>query len=328
MDTAFLILVTALGAVLLVSGAAKVRAADSPEELEALGVPRFLRNRAVIAAHPWAEIALGIGVLATSGWLLVAIAAASTALLAVYAILITRAVLTGSAETCNCFGELFDARLTWRSVARNLTLMAISLAVLAGTLGGQSVPRVVGEDPNALLAVLAAAVVAGLLWTIAAKPAAASPAEQTPADADGEPPDYVRLPIPYGWLETESGSRSTLRDLARQKARVLVFLSTGCHACTDTAESLRDWMDEFDVVDIRPVFSASPKSVHHSYPWLAGRALYESEMETSRVLGMRQVPSAVILGIDGLLAGGPVAGHGNITRMITEMRAELASVAG
>jgi uncharacterized membrane protein YphA (DoxX/SURF4 family) len=322
---AFLILLVALSAVLLVSGIAKTRSTDTDEELQALGVPAFLRHRLLLGAHPWVEIGLGVGLLVTTGWVLVSIAAVATLLLGFYAVLITRAVRTGSAHGCNCFGALFDARLTGRTVARNLTLLGIALGALGGANAGWSAPQIVREDPAALAAVLAAVVVGGLVWTIVTTPHAA-PTEQPAGDVEGELEDYLRLPIPYGWLETESGTRSTLRELARQKARLLVFLSTGCGSCAVTAKAMKGWVKEFELVDIRPVFHHAPDSVKETYPWLAERALYDAKGETGRVLGLGPVPAAVLLGMDELLAGGPVGGFDAIAGMVEEMRAELAAV--
>jgi len=320
--TAFLILLVTLSVVLLVSGAAKLRSADTPDELAALGVPRILRHPLLLRVHPWAEILLGAGLLVTSGWLLVLGAAAAAALMAFYAVLITRAVRSGTAESCNCFGELFDARLTPRTVARNLTLTGIAVVVLAAALAGWSAPDIVGRTPETLVAVLASAVVAGLTWTIVGAPAPA------PADADDDDlADYIRLPIPFAWVEAADGTRSTLRELAQQKARLLVFLSPGCGACTPVGEELPSWIAEFGMLGVHPVFFSTREDALSVFPALAEHALYETDREASRALSVTGYPTAVVLGMDGLLAGGPVAGRDAIAAMIEEMRVELAPVA-
>lgn len=327
MTTAFLILLAALAVVLLVSGIAKIRSTDTQEELAALGVPAALRHPVFLRLHPWAEIALGLGLLVTSGWLLALVAAGATALMGLYAVLITRAVRTGSAERCNCFGELFDARLTWRSVARNLTLVGISLVVLAGALAGWSAPGIVGETPGAVLAVLAAAVVGGLTWTIVTTPSPTPETSPAPAAEDEEELDYVRYPIPFAWVESADGARSTVRELAQQKARLLVFLSTGCGACVPVAKDLPGWVEEFGMLGVHPVFFSTREQAREVFPELEPFALYEKELEASRAFGVKGYPTAVALGMDGLLAGGPVVGYGAIATMVEEMRAELGVAA-
>src|SRR5665648_530370 len=309
MATAFLILLVCLGAVLIISGLAKVRSADTTAELEQLGVPRVLRHPALLAIHPYAEIVLGLGLLATSGWLLAAFALASTALMGFYTVIVARAVRTGSAESCNCFGALFNPHLTWSSVARNVTLVALSVAAAAGALAGYSAPAIVSDTPGSLLAVLASGVVAALTWLIVSGPAAdggdggAGDGVGLPYDVDdAELGDYVRLPIPFAWVETADGSRAPLLERAATKARLLVFLSPTCGACTALAESIPGWIEEFGMLGVHPVYYSARDSATAAFPELEPPALYESEMEVSRSFGVRAYPSAVLLGMDGLLA--------------------------
>ena len=333
MATAFLILLAYLGAVLIISGLAKVRSADTTAELEQLGVPRVLRHPALLAIHPYAEIVLGLGLLATGGWLLVAFALASTALMGFYTVIVARAVRTGSAESCNCFGALFNPHLTWRSVARNVTLVALSVAAAAGALAGYSAPAIVSDTPGSLLAVLASGVVAALTWLIVSGPAADG-GDGGAGDGvglegvgldDAELGDYVRLPIPYAWVETADGSRATLRELAATKARLLVFLSPTCGACAALAESIPGWIEEFEMLGVHPIYYSARDSATAAFPELEQPALYESEMEVSRSFGVRAYPSAVLLGMDGLLAGGPVLGKDEINGLVDSMREELAA---
>ena len=48
---------------------------------------------------------------------------------------------------------------------------------------------------------------------------------------DEELLDYLREPIPFGILEDAQGGHTTLRELAADRAQLLVFLSTSCGSC-------------------------------------------------------------------------------------------------
>lgn len=329
LETAFLILLVGLGVVLITSGFAKFGSADTADELVQLGVPAILRHPLLMKAHPWGEILLGIGLLATSGGLLLATALASAALMGFYTVIVLRAVLTGRAQTCNCFGALFNPRLSWRSVARNMTLVLLSLVAAAGGLAGLSALAVVEDNPSALLAVLAACVLAALTWMIVTAPAAPEPEEGgdigAPQERDEALDDYLRLPIPFAWLEAPDGTRATVREFAATRARMLVFLSTGCGACRLVAGQMPAWIEEFGFLGVHPVFSAQRQAVEQTYPELAPHALYESDREASRAFGVEGIPTAVLLGMDGLLAGGPVMGYPAIMDMVAAMREEFAT---
>ena len=325
MPTAVLILVVCLAVVLLTSGIAKVRTAGSASELEALGVPQALQQGWLIAAHPWVEIALGVGLLVTGGWLLVAFALAATALLAFYLVLVTRVMRTGEAATCNCFGSLGESRLTWRTVWRNGVLTSLGVIATVAAATGFSVPRVVQASPSALLALAAAAVVAVVTWLVTSSPSEQDAVTDELAPAPGgEHEDYLRLPTPYVRLAAGDGSHVTLRDLASQRARLLVFMSTTCHSCVDLAAQVRAWVDEFDMVQVHPVILGTREMTAEAFPDLVEAALFDPDHSVLQTFSLAGVPAAVLLGTDGLLAGGPVTGGNAIADMVDEMRVQLS----
>ena len=325
MPTAVLILVVCLAVVLLTSGIAKIRSGGSASELDALGVPRALQQGWLIAAHPWVEIALGVGLLVTGGWLLVAFALAATALLAFYLVLDTRVMRTGEAATCNCFGSLGESRLTWRTVWRNGVLTSLGVIATVAAATGFSVPGVVRTTPSALLALAAAAVVAVVTWLVTSSPSDqdAVTEELAPTPA-GEQEDYLRLPTPYVRLATGDGGHVTLRDLASQRARLLVFMSTTCHSCVELAAQVRAWVDEFEMVQVHPVILGTREMAADAFPDLVEAALFDPDHSVLQTFSLAGVPAAVLLGTDGLLAGGPVNGGKAITAMVDEMRVQLA----
>lgn len=327
---AFLILLIAVVVVLLAGGVGKLRSPGTLEELAAMGVPRALRHPFLVRAHPWVEIALGVGLLVARGRPLVIASIAALVLLLGYTGLVAGAVRRGSSSTCRCFGDLVDPRLTWRSVVRNALLSALALVAMLGAVAGWSAPDMIGADPSVLLPVLAALLVSVATWAIVSHPvgSALSGEERDQATSGDDVGDYVRTPIPLAWLRDADGHRRTVRELARLQARLLVFLSPGCGACARTAADVPGWAEEFGALGVHPVFYVGRDLVEETYPSLASRALYEDDAEASRAFDVERYPAAVLLGADGLLAGGPVTGSLAIREMIDELRAEFAAAGG
>lgn len=326
LSSCFLILLFATAAMLLVSGVGKLRKPGTLEELETLGVPQALRLPILVRVHPWAEIVLGAGLLVTRGWLLVLLALASLALLVGYTVLVARAVRRNSAATCNCFGAFFDPRLTRRSVMRNVVWSVSALGTVLGAAAGWSVLGTVGAQPATLLPVLATALVAVAVWATVSVPATdrAEPvAASSVSVGEEELADYIRTPTPLVWLRDAEGERHTVRDLARRQARLLLFLRPGCGPCKEIANQVPGWAEEFAMLGVHPVFHVDQQVVEVSHPDLASCALYEEGMDASRVFDVQGYPTAVLLGVDDLLAGGPVRGALSIRQMIDDLRGEL-----
>jgi uncharacterized membrane protein YphA (DoxX/SURF4 family) len=108
-----------LGAVFVVSGLAKIASgARWTAQASGLGVPR-----AIAAALPWVELALGAAV--ASGLADPWPAVAAIAVLAVFTAWIVVHLARGQHPPCACFGSLSLAPLSWRHVVRNGVLLAL-----------------------------------------------------------------------------------------------------------------------------------------------------------------------------------------------------------
>jgi uncharacterized membrane protein YphA (DoxX/SURF4 family) len=115
----------ALGAVLVLSGVAKVAAGTRwTSQAAALGVPRV-----IAAGLPWLELALGAVVVAgvAEPWP----AVAALVLIAAFTLWIVVRLARDEHPPCACFGTLSVAPLSARHLARNGVLLA--LAVVAVT---------------------------------------------------------------------------------------------------------------------------------------------------------------------------------------------------
>jgi uncharacterized membrane protein YphA (DoxX/SURF4 family) len=114
-----------LGAVLLLSGAAKLAAGPRwAAQAAALGSPAI-----AVPVLPWLEVGLG-ALLVTGVWRPV-VAVVAAALLGAFTVLLVLRLAQGRRPPCACFGAWSTRPVGFGSVARNVVLIA--LALLAAT---------------------------------------------------------------------------------------------------------------------------------------------------------------------------------------------------
>jgi len=325
MTSAALLSPFVVAAVLLVSGLAKLRDAPGVDAaFRSLRVPSVLDRLWVRRAFPWAEVALGALLVAAPSPLNVVAAAAALALMGVYLALVVAAVRRPEPADCHCFGTLTGGRVSRRTVARNALLVSAATIALADSFSGTPLVRL---DPASVGWLLAVALTATLVATTVGDGGGATPAPTPPAPAPaggvgGDDLEYVRLPIPYGEL-TDGGTPVTLRELARQRAVLLVWVSTTCASCSPVIDRLPAWREDLAPVDVRPVLT-SLDGFAELAPELGPLALGDPGGHAKRLFDGAGVPMGVLLGGDGRLAGGPVFGPGAITELVDQMREQLA----
>lgn len=312
--------------ILLVSGAAKLR--ERQATADAFGALRVDAPSWAPALLAPAELVLGVALLVSPAPLLVVVASATLALLLAYWLVVARALRFEHPVRCGCFGRLGAHTITGRTLVRNTLLVLAGVLALVGALRGVSVPSALADLDQWWLWLVGAALAAAVCTLSLggsgepAAPAAAPAAE--PGDDAGEL-DYVRHPIPYGQTRTPEGTQLTLHELATERPALLVALSPGCGPCTRIAPDLRVWEEQLGgVVAVRALFDADPERVAELAPAAAPYALYDLDLNVARVLRLFANPSAVLLGADGLLAGGPVEGEPAVRAMVEDIRAELA----
>ncbi|GGF51562.1 hypothetical protein GCM10011519_26950 [Marmoricola endophyticus] len=303
MTDAVLLAPLALAVSLAVAGVAKLRdPVGSAIAFEDLGVPAALSGPRAVLALPWVEIVLAVGLVALPApWTLVA-AVPATLLLVVYVGLVLRVLRAGEEVSCQCFGGIGDGAVDSRALARNVLLL---LAGLLGVVDAASGGSVVGRVPDlggegwawlvggVLLALLAALVVGSSRAT----------AEE-------------RAGIPYLTVHTEDGESTSLPELASLRPVLLVLLSTSCSHCERVSAQVADWPAMLPEVAVHVVGAGADADPR----WPA--VLRDPEEQIARVLGMGR-PSAVLLGADALVAGGPVTGAGDVLRLASDVRARL-----
>jgi thiol-disulfide isomerase/thioredoxin len=311
---AALVVALTLAAVLLVSGVAKLRDPRATRDaFAALRVPAVVPSDVAAPALPWLETVLAVLLLVAPAKGLVLVAALVLLLMLAYTALIGRALGFDEPVTCSCFGSLGRHDVDRTTLARNVLLTALSAVVLWFAVDGGSVPSALGALDGggwaALAASLAAAAVAVLVL--------GGPASSTPPVSDVLL-DYERQAIPYGALTVRDGTSTSLAQLAAAQARLLVVLNPGCGPCVRTAEQLDDWAARLapavGVLAIYPDEASARAAAEHA-PDLAA---WEPELNVRRVFSVA-APAAILLGADGYLAGGPVAGEDDVAAFVEDV---------
>ena len=319
--TASVLVLLTLAAVLGVGGAAKMRnPAAFSDAVVALRVPSLFPAGLVARVVPWLEVTLALLLLVSPSPLLVATAIVVAAMMAVYTWLIARALTFDSPIDCACFGILGSHRVSPLTLARNVLLLAMACVAIWIGIAGGSAPRAVSDlEADGWWSLAAALSAISVAITIVGSP---SRSGSTPVEG-GPEHDYERRPIPYGVLTLAEGRTATLAELAATQARLLVVLNPSCGPCTRIAERLDGWAAELapavGVVAIYPTAESASGAVEHN-PELA---TWEPERNVRRVFSVG-TPAAILLGADGFLAGGPVAGEGDVAAFMADVLAEVS----
>ena len=312
-----------LAAVLVASGVGKLRHPEgSAEAAIALKVPDALTRPWLLRAHPWAEIVLAVLLLALPHPASLLAAAVALALFTAYLVLVWRVVASGEEASCNCFGSLGSGTVDGWTVARNTLLVALALvAVVDDALGGSAVARF-GDLGTGWWWVLGLVVTAAVTYLVVREDEAA-PVEETALLEPEE--DYLRLPIPDVPVRLEDGgAEASLRDLAAERAQVLLLLNPGCGPCKMITGKVADWAREVPEIDFRVLHSITHENMREiSSAW---EPFYVQEVggAVGQVFGNPGRPAAILLGMDGLLAGGPVQGHQAVEQLVADLTEQIA----
>ena len=320
---------------LTASGIAKAKDPSSTVEgILNLGLDSVAPLKLTPAVLPWAELVLAAGLLFAPGPLFPVFAIASCALMMFYLVVIARALATGRTEGCNCFGKKSAAPVSRYTLIRNIALtVAGILTVVASFVGGKAVVyELVGLNGSGWLWAVGAALIALTLWAIQRGESLAEPAPDIPEvvlpSAADESEDYVRVPIPYASIYTTDGRVTTLRDMSRVQARVLFFASPTCGSCTPILKTIPRWQKLLPQLGLHPVFSSEEKirQAHKLEKLDEGvEALVDPKHAAMHNFG-RGTPMAVILGSDGMLAGGPVAGTSDVKQLMDDLLVEFGAI--
>ena len=302
-----------LVAVLVTSGVAKLRDQRATRDaFDALRVPGLVPAEAAARALPWVEMTLALLMLVSPSTGLVPVAVLVLGLMLTYTWVIVRALGFDEPVTCSCFGALGRHEIDRTTLARNILLSLLAAAAVWFALEGGSAPAAVSQLDGAGWAMLAATSASAVVAVLVV---GGVPTEVSPPAAEEDLLDYERRPIPYGVLQLSDGTTATLTELATTQARLVVLLNQGCGPCIRIGEKLDGWAERLDpdvgVVAVHATAEAATEVREHA-PELA---TWEPDLNVRRVFGTG-TPTAVLLGADGWLAGGPASGEDAIVELV------------
>lgn len=304
-----------------VSGVAKLRPGQDLEAaFEAMGVPVVLRRAPVVRALPWLEIVLGLALLVLPHPVSLVVTALALLLLLAYLGLVLRAVVRRTAVDCHCFGGLGSGRVTGVTVARNLLLVVAAAWAFADAVAGHSFLQRLADLHGSVVtwlvgALLLASTAVLVVWRPATEP------QPGLAPTDDAP---LRRGIPFIELVDGHGAVTSLPALAAQRPVLLVMLSPTCGACEVVLEVIADWPAMLPGVDVRVVSQPGKQDLPDWPVDVLGEVLVDRDELLAPVLGMF-APSAVLLGADALIAGGPVGAAFAVIGFAEEIRDDLAA---
>jgi thiol-disulfide isomerase/thioredoxin/uncharacterized membrane protein YphA (DoxX/SURF4 family) len=295
-----------LAGVFAVSAVAKLRdRSGSRKAVEDFGVPRALVP-AIAFALPLVELACAGLLLAGDAAATVGVAGALL-LLATFTVAIAANLLSGRQVDCHCFGQLTSGRTSWRTVGRNVALLAVAAVPLTQAGDLLSVPEALAEYSagelglGLLLAVLTGAVVALALFCRTLLVQYGSVLLRLEALEAAAP---VRFrPAPDFDLPDLDGGRGTLAELtAQQRPMLLAFVSPACGICSELLPELADWQASGQVT-VAVVSDGTADQNREKLDGASLRLLMQEGQEVTEAYGVSGTPAAFLIGNDGLIAG-------------------------
>ena len=349
MDAALVGLRVALALVFTAAGAGKLL--DRPGSRRALadfGVPGRLVAPAAIVL-PAAELAIAV-MLAISRFAHWG-ATAAFFLLLLFLGGVTNSLRQGRQHDCHCFGQLHSAPVSWWTAARNAAIAAAA-AVVAVAAWGDRGSSENGGGAEADLLILAAVPAVLLLATLAQ--VVQRPPERLRVLASTHPRlqsvgrvarrytsgldvrNTARVPrgLPSGAvapafsLARIDHERVTLASLlAPGKPLVLYFSDPGCVPCVALLPAVARWQRTFArrltiaVVTTGSTEANRAKNDAHALE----NVLIQKDREVAEAYRIRSTPSAVLVTLDGRIAGALAIGEEAVTALVESASREQPS---
>src|SRR5690606_21620695 len=135
--------------------------------------------------------------------------------------------------------------------------------------------------------------------------------------------DYIRKPIPDAFLLDPEHDPVTLRDMTATEPVLLVFVNCSCGSTRQSWERLVGWDERLPGVRVLGV-QTGPFG-DFGIGGVAERLFYDPRSQAWQALGIGGTSAAVLLGADGLLAGGPVHGNDEVEQFVDDIAELLAT---
>lgn len=317
-----------LACVLITSAVAKWREQSATASaIRLLRLPSFLNAAWVRTALPIGEGLLALAMLAPLTPLVILAAVAALALFITYWVVIARALTFNPPPNCGCFGKIGNQTVSGGTLARNSILVLGSGLFAFWAFNGNTVWSALASFATSDWVWLAVAVATAALAVLIVR--RSEPVEETmmrpstvpntPAD-HGEPDEYRRAPIPRIHLRAPDGSQRMLSELAETRAQLLVFTTCGCGSTVVAGERAPLWQNRVPQIEVKMVAT-------NRLPDASQNAWYDHGGVAYHLFGMTGTPSAVLLGADRQIAGGPVTGLDEIEQFVNDIEAALSGAA-
>lgn len=323
-----------LSITLLISGLAKLGAREGTQDaMRSLRLPLPTMHASVASVLPVTEIVLALAIWIPAPPLQVLLTGLVAALMLTYLVIIARALTFEEQVHCSCFGTLASPTVSRTTLVRNVILSVLGvLAVVAAASGAMTtllVQAPMGLIGLGLALLIAIALTAATIGGSVAETDADASTAPAPAAADADEDellDYERSPIPAAVLQQPDGRLTTLTQLTAQRAALLVFVTEGCGPCERVLDHAEEWIGELEqTLQVRFVFARPLDQLRErTTDRVTDHALHDLQFTARTTLGGTSAPSAVLLGADGQLAGGPVDGGSAVIEFVQEIREQLA----
>ena len=323
-----------LSITMLISGLAKLGAREGTQDaMRSLRLPLPTMHASVASVLPVMEIVLALAIWIPAPPLQVLLTGLVAALMLTYLVIIARALTFEEQVHCSCFGTLASPTVSRTTLVRNVLLSVLGLLAVVAAASGAMTTLLV-QAPMGLIGLgiallIAIALTAATIGGSVAETDADAPTAPAPAAADPDEDellDYERSPIPAAVLQQPDGRLITLTQLTAQRAALLVFVTEGCGPCERVLDHAGEWIGELEqTLQVRFVFSRPLDQLRErTTDRVTDHALHDLQFTARTALGGASAPSAVLLGADGQLAGGPVNGGSAVIEFVQEIREQLA----
>ncbi|MEV0869263.1 MauE/DoxX family redox-associated membrane protein [Brachybacterium paraconglomeratum] len=323
-----------LSITLLISGLAKLGAREGTQDaMRSLRLPLPTMHASIASVLPVTEIVLALAIWIPAPPLQVLLTGLVAALMLAYLVIIARALTFEEQVHCSCFGTLASPTVSRTTLVRNVLLSVLGLLAVVAAASGAMTTLLV-QAPMGLIGLgiallIAIALTAATIGGSVAETDADAPTAPAPAAADPDEDellDYERSPIPAAVLQQPDGRLITLTQLTAQRAALLVFVTEGCGPCERVLDHAEEWIGELEqTLQVRFVFSRPLDQLRErTTDRVTDHALHDLQFTARTALGGASAPSAVLLGADGQLAGGPVNGGSAVIEFVQEIREQLA----
>nr|WP_050478640.1 MauE/DoxX family redox-associated membrane protein [Herbaspirillum rhizosphaerae] len=321
-----------------------LKSADGAETLSflrRLPLPGWLKNKTVAGLIPLGDFVLAAAlVLAGGGWFL-AVGVATLAVTLAYLAIVVWAWRAPEEIACNCFGSLRREPVSGRTVARNGVLVTAAVVlVLMGAFGYPGVPAQVlsmrADDLAWLLLVLCLAAALGWSWlrrpgltapsAIGAAPVAEhadqasqswSPILPPPSSLEHARARTEGMRLPPIELVSRAGDIVYLDKLNKKEDRLVFFIQSGCDACAEIMPLMPLWETLLrGKIEVMAVSQSPRAEFMAAHPEVAHFTCYGG-LSAAEKLSIVVSPSMVLLGHEGVVLAGPIAGPDEIAAFMT-----------